>query len=154
MFSSAATGYRPPPVSSTCPCIRLVFAEQAPLPAVCPTPPLMDANANQEVDLNDALRQIGVTFNVSVKGGDGVARRRKSLDDVGAGGDNGGETKCRAEGDCDDDDVARGLSPSAAAAAANRKVLESLSSEKMQQQQHVGFENTASLTAQIDVCVS
>ncbi|CAM9173221.1 unnamed protein product [Ectocarpus sp. 4 AP-2014] len=125
----------------------------APLPAVCPTPPLMAANANQEVDLNDALRRLGVTFNVSVKGGDGVSRRRTSLDDVGAGGDNGGETKCRAEGDCDDDDVARGFSPSAAAAAANRKVLES-SSEKMQQQQHVGFENTASLTAQMDVCVS
>ncbi|CAM9360545.1 unnamed protein product, partial [Ectocarpus sp. 8 AP-2014] len=95
----------------------------APLPAVCPTPPLMDANANQEVDLNDALRRLGVTFNVSVKGGDGVARRRQSLDDVGAGGDNGGETKCRAEGDCDDDDVARGFSPSAAAAAANRGMV-------------------------------
>ncbi|CAM9330228.1 unnamed protein product [Ectocarpus fasciculatus] len=132
----------------------------APLPAVCPTPPLMDANAdqaNREVDLNDALRRLGVTFNVSVKGADGVPTRRKSLDEMGAGGGNGGESKCRAEGDCDHDDVARGFSPSAAAAAANRKVLESSSSEKMQQKQqrqHVGFENTASLTAQIDVCVS
>ncbi|CAN0545072.1 unnamed protein product [Ectocarpus sp. 12 AP-2014] len=117
----------------------------------------MDANANEEVDLNDALRRLGVTFNVRVKGSDGVSRRRKSLDDVGLDGENGGETKCRGEGDCDDDDIARGLSPSAAAAAANRKVLESSSSEKMQQkqqQQHVGFENTASLTAQIDIRVS
>lgn len=113
----------------------------------------MDANADQEVDFNDALRRLGVTFNVSVKGGDVVPKRRTSLDEIGARGDNGGETKCLAEGDCDHDDVTRGFSPSAAAAVANRKVLEASSSEKMQQQ-HVGFENAASLTAQIDVCVS
>lgn len=47
----------------------LPSSRQAPIPAVCATPPT-DSVPKQQVELNDALRRLGVTFNVSVDKGE------------------------------------------------------------------------------------
>eukprot|EP00752_Nemacystus_decipiens_P009211 g8227.t1 len=88
----------------------------APIPAVCATPPT-DSAPTQQVELNAALRRLGVTFNVSVDKGETPNAADESTPAVG------GKAQVRAEG-------GEAVSPggffsSPASAAARRKIATS-----------------------------
>lgn len=85
---------------------------QPPFPAVTAKPSLRRPVSNSKRDLAEAMRQLRVTFNVSVndnvvkgkqQGAGGMERRNAgaATNSDGGGGDmtHGGETKCRAEED-------------------------------------------------------
>eukprot|EP00903_Cladosiphon_okamuranus_P011765 g11059.t1 len=122
----------------------------APIPAVCATPPT-DATPNQQVELNDALRRLGVTFNVSVD----KSEAPKASDESTCADTN----KRRAE---DDKAIssAGGFCTSPAAATASRKVaalplpVRSSPTASVKSQQRVGLDTSSSLTPPVGFSIS
>lgn len=123
-------------VSSLDPSLFFIV-RQAPIPAVCATPPT-DSIPNQQVELNDALRRLGVTFNVSVEEGE----TQKAA----------GESATGPEG---------GFHSSPAAAAASRKMATLPSPARPRQtatsvvsQKSVGLDRSSSFTTPVGFRVS
>lgn len=130
---------------------------QAPIPAVCATPP-SNSTLDEQMALNNALRRLGVAFNVSVD-----RRETSRASDESSGARDGG-TKCRADG-VDKAVSPGGFGPSpvaaAAVAAAARKrstlpapVRPATTTSVKSQQQRVGLDKGNSLTTPVGLGVS
>lgn len=121
-----------------------------------------NGNPNEEVALNYALRRLGVTFNVSVA----AQKRNNPRSSSRSNAVKGEQPVCRVGDDEPPLPASGGFSPSAAAAAAGRKMApmdlpcsasSSLSSSPVVSQKqphpHASFGGDG-LAARIDFCVS